>query len=525
MNGLLNLAGNTQPSRLWSIIGGPIADPAGQPDIPCSVNFSPHHVHWAFQDMPIRHADKHFLIAGPTGAGKTSMIRLFLQSIAPRLQQGENEQIIIYDAKGDILPVLSGLGFDDEGPDIWIMNPFDARAGVWDIAEAMQSPALARYLGSILVPAEERSSAPFFWQAARELVWAVTIALTESRRAAWTFRDLICAFDNKEFVQRVCKRLGRSDLLSETIFSDDKHAPGVLTTILTKLGPFQTAASLWHTSRNPKNFSISEFLSKPGILVLGHDDTYKDSIKPINAMLMRALTDEILRRPNHSGPRHWFIFDEFPAMGKTDFARDLMNRGRSKGASVLMGFQSKEGVIDCYNENEAEEILGNCANKAFLRAGSPKTAQWMEQYFGNVRSTERSWGRVDSKDGTSFSENWATTDRPQFNSSFFSSLPFPEPGGVIKLVADGPGTGPLVASRQFNQVLSWLKPLGRAPGLIPRGDVSTQLLKPWDESEIELNCGHILREAEALPERRGRKSANAKGSTKSKRASSNKQAN
>jgi hypothetical protein len=225
------------------------------------------------------------------------------------------------------------------------------------------------------------------------------------------------------------------------------------------------------------------------------------------------LTDEILHRPNHSGPRHWFILDEFPAMGKSDFAKDLLNRGRSKGVSFLMGFQSKEGMNACYNENEADQLMSDCANKVFLRAGSPKSAQWMEQYFGNVRSTEISTGEsTNQKWETTRSTNWATHDRPQFNSSFFSSLPFPESGGILKLVADGPGTGPVVASRDFSEVLTWMKPLGPAPGVLHRNDIASQLLEPWDEREIELNCGAYVRPPGALPRRRpgSRKSSDSR---------------
>lgn len=491
MDELLNLFGETEPSKFWNLIADPRVPTWPIPHIPCSVDFSPDHVHWAFQDMPIQHADKHFLVAGASGSGKTTLIRLFLQSIVPRIQKGANEQIIIYDAKGDVLPMLSGLGLNDEGDNVWVMNPFDVRGRVWSIAEAMQSPAMARYLGTMLVPAEEHSSAPFFWQASRELLWAVTVALSETRRADWTLRDLICAFDDRKFVLGVCKALARSQSLANTIFADEKHALGVLTTLLTKLGPFHIIASLWHTHSDAKKFSVQEFLSKPGVLVLGHDDVYKDSINPLNAMLLRALTDEILRRPDHSGSRHWFILDEFPAMGKTDFVTDLMDRGRSKGASALLGIQNIGTLNKLYGPDVAESILANCANKVFIRAGGPQMAKWMESYFGNIRSTERQWGRSETKGEVTTSETWSTVDRPQFNSSYFTSLRFPEQGGLFDLVADGPGTGPVIATRRFNEVLSWLRPYGDASGSLPRDTSLSQILKPWDDTEIELNCGKI----------------------------------
>lgn len=288
-------------------------------------------------------------------------------------------------------------------------------------------------------------------------------------------------------------------------FDDDKHVMGVLTSVITKIAQFESVAALWHSNPNGRVFSIPEFLSKPGILVLGHDDTYKESIWPLNALVMRALTDEILRRDNHSGPRHWFLFDEFPAMQKADFIHDLLNRGRSKGASVLLGAQSIEGLHNLYGENGAEELLANCANKTFLRAGGPKTADWMERYFGKARYTETSWSTAHGKDGTTHTQSHGTQDRPQFNSSFSSSLPFPERGGRMALVGDGPGTGAVVASRPFDRVLSWLKPLGDAPGVLRRNDVKSQTLEPWDGQRAEYFCGPLEDKAPPPPKRRPKK--------------------
>ena len=55
----------------------------------------------------------------------------------------------------------------------------------------------------------------------------------------------------------------------------------------------------------------------------------RDSFRPINALLLQALTQEILRRPNTPGVRHWFVLDEFRAMQRV---HELLNLGCSKDA-------------------------------------------------------------------------------------------------------------------------------------------------------------------------------------------------
>jgi type IV secretory pathway TraG/TraD family ATPase VirD4 len=502
MSLLRNLVAPTPPSAFMERLLGP--EPAAGAS-PYASPFSPHQVQWAFQNMPVRHADKHFFVCGTTGSGKTTLIRLFLQSIAPRLRSGLNEQIVLFDPKGDILPILSGLGFGDESGEVWVMNPFDARSCQWDMAGATRNPALARYLATLLIPEEKNSTAPFFWQAAREIVCAVVNALNEIAGADWTFRDLLCAFDDQRHVSAVCRRHTRSELKARMFFEDEKHSPGVFSTITSKIAQFETVAALWESNPRKRVFSVERFLDKPGILVLGHDDTHKHSIAPLNALVMRALTDEILRRGNHPGPRHWFVLDEFPAMEKAEFIGDLLNRGRSKGASVLLGAQGVEGITEHHGENGFEQIVGNCGNKVFLRAGSPKTAKWMESYFGNVRSTETGSNISHNKDGSTTGESWATQDRPQFNSSFFTSLPYPEPGGAIELVADGPGTGPVVAGRSFDGILACLAPTGDVPGVLLRSHPRSQTLEPWNEQQTEFFCAEAEPPAKPPPKggRRG----------------------
>ena len=59
----------------------------------------------------------------------------------------------------------------------------------------------------------------------------------------------------------------------------------------------------------------------------------------ITAMLLKSLSKQILRGPESTLPKHWFVLDEFPAMEQVDSIHELVNRGRSKGASVLIGVQ------------------------------------------------------------------------------------------------------------------------------------------------------------------------------------------
>ena len=308
------------------------------------------------------------------------------------------------------------------------------------------------------------STAPYLPDSARNLLYAVILALNQVAGSHWQFRDLICALDSPERIRAITAQHARAKVIASRILSDEKHAFGVLSSLGTKLVRFEPVAALWHSSRNQRRFRIHEFLKKPGVLVLSNYPVLRDSLWPINALLLKALTQEIIRRPGCRHPRHWFVLDEFPAMEKVDCIHDLLRRGRSKGASVLLGMQGKEALDEVYGENAADDMLSQCAYKTFLRAGGPKTAEWAERFFGKVRQTEPVWSESWSRNGHSCSVPYHVIERSLFNASVFSNLPLPEPGGPFLAISDVPCLGcSLISRRWFDQLLACLQPPANIP--------------------------------------------------------------
>ena len=485
---LLNLLTEPEPS-------GKALDSRGEPQgelrrqqSPCALCFNEDQVYWAMRNMPIEEAAKHFMICGVVGSGKTTAIDLFLQSIAPRFHpdRKQPEQLIIFDAKRDILPTLAGFGLRPGQDNVWILNPFDARCAVWNLADAAKAPAMARYIATLLVPPEPQSTSPFFASAARDLVVYVMWGLNRIRGSRWSLRDLLCALDSKEHIQGVTASHPRARRLVASILNDDKHAFGVISTLTTKLARFEEVAALWHDREAGPRFAIDQFLARPGVLVLGYDPVLNESLWPINAILLKALTDEILRGSNSRRPRHWFVLDEFRAMENVDCIHNLLNRGRSKGASVLIALQSTEGLIDIYKEHRAEDILSACAHKTFLRLGDPKTAGWAESYFGQTRRIEQvvseSFGGTS---GHSTSIQYGLQDRPTLLASYFMNLPFSGPGKPHKAIHDVPWLEcTLITERWFDQLNAWRRPPAEdVAAFVPHPDPESQKLKEWTPAE------------------------------------------
>jgi len=505
----------TSPDSSAYRLFGSSPDEAEEVDEPhnCALAFDQDYVFWAMRDLPIRQALTHFLIAGASGSGKTTAIKLLLQSIAPRFKPGwsrtkkegdeeepQPEQLVIFDAKGDSLSMLGRLGLTEENHNLFILNPYDARSAVWNLAEVMDTPAMARSLATLLIPEEKHTSAPYFYNAARELVYDVILALNFIDEKKWTLRDLLCALESREHIARVTARDRRAGVLANRILADQQHSDGVLSTLATRLGNLEQVAALWSTSTSGITFTVEKFLTQPGVLVLGNDPVLRDSFWPLNAILLKALTKEILRRSDTLFPRCWFVLDEFRAMEKVDCIHELLNRGRSKGASVLVGIQSIEGIVQVYEENAANDILSQCANKMFLRAGGPKTAEWAEKFFNSVRQIETTVTETTGSGHKTKSVQRALHERSLFLASYFLDLPFPAPGQPFVAVCDVPSLGEtLVVQRQFDQILEWTKRRSvedAAEGspaevldIVPRKDPKDQHLRPWTEEEEVKFCG------------------------------------
>ena len=502
-----------KPSAFWNLFTHAGAPPVGElagarpEEIPAAVRFDPAQIFWALRNLPVREAVKHLAILGTTSGGKSTLIQLLLQSLAPRFRPDSPhpEQLIIFDGKNDAVPLLASLGFHPEDENVYLLNPFDERGVPWDLSDGAQGPLLARHLAALLVPDERMSTAPFFPDSARDLVYAVILALNAVAGTRWQFRDLICAVDSPDRIRAITARHPRAKVIASRILDDEKHAFGVLSSLGTKLVRFEPVAALWHSSQSKRRFRIDEFLKKPGVLVLTNDEVIRDSIWPINALLLKALTQEILRRPGSRQPRHWFVLDEFPAMQRVECIHDLLRRGRSKGASVTMGMQGLEALIEVYGENAAEDMLSQCAYKTFLRAGGPKTAEWAERFFGKERRTESVWSESWSRDGHTRSVQYNVVERSKFLSSVFMDLPLPEPGGPFLAISDVPCLGcNLISRRWFDELLACLQPLANIPEVVPRDRLSEQTLETWDEATEAIYVGPPTEPAPEKPPKKSK---------------------
>ncbi len=269
--------------------------------------------------------------------------------------------MLIFDPKRDVIPLLKGIAPDS---DIIITHPFDKRGAAWDISADCNEPRVAIELAFTLIPSYPESQ-PFFSDASRHLLAGVLISYMW-RKLPFSFADVLRALSSARLMRRVLLACPHTRQLVGSYFYDKKLVGNILSTIATRLLAFQPIAACWETAT--EKFSISEWITSERILVLGSSEISANTFLALNSALFKRACDVTLDQNDSKTKRSWFVIDEVSDAGKLPGLGSLAKKGRSKGASIVLAFQSIEGLrhpgtqeplIDRATWDRVQTLLGN----------------------------------------------------------------------------------------------------------------------------------------------------------------------
>lgn len=362
-------------------------------------------------------ARKHFLIVGSTGSGKTVNINILAKHVVRhQAKPGSNARLMVYDSKTDIISTLATLmeqaakehGQEDQAANrLVILNPFDARCSAWDIARDIEDASMAEDVAAILVPEQPNATNPFFSRTAQRLLEGIITAFIENAPGEWTLRDVIEATKTKARLRAVFESCEDTIALLD-FFQPEDTFNDVLSTLTGNLLGYRVIAAAWEIAReegkqpdggNSRVVSLEEWLASDRVLVLGNNTRKKQSISRLNQLLFSEATKVLLDKPGQeSNGETWFFLDEVAELGKMETLGDLMNRGRSKGAAVVLGFQDIGDMDAVYQKDRARSIVGAAQNVAFLHINDAQdeTQRWASKVVGEAQLTRENRGRSSS---------------------------------------------------------------------------------------------------------------------------------
>lgn len=398
--------------------------------------------------------ERHFLVIGATRSGKTSLLRLLLQS----LHRTDNTRCIVYDFKTEFIPCLNPSN-DRPITDLYhILNPYDARGSAWDIAKDVDENS-SDTLAKILIPSGRDKRDEYFTPTLRSILSAIVRALIEQSGERWTFLDLMLALQSDNIRAVLATTAEGRRLYNAHCVGNGQTQQNLISMLDQCSQKYLRIAAAWSKATQTVSLRQWALHDSKGIL-LGHNSRGSASIKPVILAILHflfyELTDSTDAKPYHT----FMVLDEFRRLGKLPQIIDVVQAAISQKLSLVLGVHDVESIKGVYGQ-EALGILGPCDFKAILRNTNPDTLAWASHIIGQQdvtieqKSTSESESlmHAEEKDqhrrrttGTGSAKNRHHVSRPAVPAEAIMQLPPASPDSGISGYFIGPGHPPYLGT-------------------------------------------------------------------------------
>lgn len=319
--------------------------------------------------VPRRLENRHFLVAGTTGSGK-SMAYYAIASVARR----RTDAAVVADINAEMLGRFYDAGRGDA-----ILNPIDARSESWSpLAEIFNDWDCDRISKSLIPPGE--GSAGEWNHYAQVLLAAILAKVWRENGKNFDLTNLVL-FASSEELAETLKGTQASLFFAA---GSERMLSSIRTILTTYCQPF----SYLRPEAGRDAFSITKFIQREAAEKHGawlyfpvRDDFFKQFRLLISGQVDIAIS-ALLSTEDDEARRVWFFFDEFASYGRIS-ANDLLTKARKKGGCGVFGVQAISQVRESYGMNGAQTLLSNLGTWLTLRCGDSDTADFMSKNVGD----------------------------------------------------------------------------------------------------------------------------------------------
>ena len=324
--------------------------------------------------------NKHFLIVGDTGSGKSSIIRQMLYQVDAR-----GDSAIVYDPACEFVKQF----YDPHRGDI-VLNPLDARMPYWNPSKELRRKAEAKALAVSLYQPEGVTNR-FFVEAPQKIFAHLLSYLP-------TPEDLIQWMSDPAEIDRRVKG-------TEYWMLIDPKAPQQRTGVLGSLN--MSADSFRLLPKENETTSVWTATkwaeTRRGWIFITSRPTMREALRPLISLWIDTLVLRLLNEPMPDQKPVWFVIDELASLQRLPQLHTAITENRKSQNPVILGFQGRSQMEARYGE-DAEAMLSQPATKIFLRTTEPRAAKWVSEAIGEVE-IERL--RETHYDGTRAGRNFA----------------------------------------------------------------------------------------------------------------------
>lgn len=330
--------------------------------------------------LPRQDWTRDIILTGSVGSGKTQIL---LPVVAQQVET--RTRALVLDTKGDYTSHFRGA----------ILSPWDARTRYWDIAADVRTVANAQAFAAALVP-ERVHGDSHFDNAARAIVTGVVVAvqnIAHETGNAWGWRTLSEALSGgidlldkllSEYYPAAVPLLGKGS---------DKTQASTLATLAAHTQVISNLARAWGNGDVPGRDGTMKRIS----LRKWAQDGYRGT--PV--VFLHAGPDRVLSRvwlslatsiagaallalPDSRERIAFLVLDELTAVGRLDIV-GIIERGRSKGVSVLAGFQDVAQLREVYGPNIAAALSAMVGTHVICQIAPGETREMVADWCGKRR--------------------------------------------------------------------------------------------------------------------------------------------
>lgn len=331
---------------------------------------------------------RNFMVHGTQGAGKSQLIRKFLNEIKER-----GDKAIIYDKGCDLIP-----SYYKE--DSIILNPFDARCANWSLWTECRTMVDYENMANALIPKQGNESDPFWVNAARTIL--ANAAFSDEAKKEQSIIYLLSRLltSSLESMAELLRGTPAESLVDPKIEKTAISIKSVLATYLKSL--------CFLEGLKGEPFSIREWIANENDnrwLFISSRDRDHQSIRPLISMWLDIATSNLLSLSRNENRRIWVILDEMASLHKLPYLPATFAEARKFGGCFIIGLQSIAQLQGLYGQKESQAISGQCNTRFFFRSPDSETALWSSRELGEIEIEEPresySYGASSYRDGIS----------------------------------------------------------------------------------------------------------------------------
>jgi hypothetical protein len=407
---------------------------------------------WGPWDLPLKHREDNFLFMGTAGCGKTLSLTTLYAAILPHITPESPERALIYDKKGDMLPILYRLkerGHIHPETPIYVFNPEDARSYAWNVRADVNTVPFNQIDGhfhrivSNLFPQPGKyagKNASFFHNKLVELAKLVLHGFTAAR-IDWSLRDLFAVLYDDEQRKKILPLHPRGQLALNKC-GDEEVRQNMEASISADLAPYGELAELMQLAADKKRtFAIHEWLTRPSILVFSGTTNPDTPLARLNRTFLTEFVEFLAGRSDTRSDITWIFLDEAPSIGRQERFPTLLRECRSKGASVFLGIQDIQGFRSALeNDKDADSVLAQIKNFAFFKLTDHESAEWASLRCGEGRRIDAMQGctRVQRRfPYTEFQDLFKFNPQSGLSGVFRTEDRYPARATIMPLLLDG----------------------------------------------------------------------------------------